>query len=433
MQCAETKPILIVGTTSDYIHWIRQACPGRALFVTAPDIRLNAREKRPLPKEEILVALSDPSQVLDAVKAHLKHWGLVPGGIFCFDCEAMALTAFLAQNLGLDYPSARAIENCRDKYLSKQIWQEYGIPCPRTMPVKNLSDATAFLHSMPRGCVLKPFAGSGSELVFECMDAKGCKKAYQTIAAQLETRRSLPLFRHACSEQYLMLAEERVPGIEFSCDFIVDQNGIRLIRLARKITSPYKPFGTILGYMLPARLPLSMASTNFEALLLQGARALGIHHGICMADVFVNQGQARLIEMTPRPGGDCLPHLLKAVCGMDILKICLDFAQGLGPDLSPYSRAVPHAGIRLISSKAGVVKRIDTSRLDMDPRITGLEIIRRPGHRIQLPPGDYDSMLLGHMIFKPDNETHMATQALTVSKLLTIDIEPGNPTIKGRS
>lgn len=428
------KAILIVGTTSDYIHWIRQACPERALFVTAPEIRLKAREKAPLPKEEILVDLSDPNQVLDAVESHLKRWGIVPGGIFCFDCEAMALTAFLAQKLDLDYPSSRAIENCRDKYLSKQIWQEHGIPCPITMPVKDLSHATAFLRSMPWGCVLKPFAGSGSELVFKCEDEKMCKHAYQTIATQLERRRAHALFRHANSEQYLMLAEERIRGIEFSCDFIVDRNGIRLIRLAKKITSPCKSFGTILGYILPGKLPQGTDTTNFEALLLQGARALGIHRGICMADIFISQGQARLIEITPRPGGDCLPHLLKAVCGMDILKICLDFAQGLEPDLSPYRRAIPHAGIRLISSKAGVVKRIDTSRLDMDPRVAGLEIIRSPGHRVQLPPEDYDSRLLGHMIFKPDNnKTNMETQALTVSKLLRIAIEPGNGTDKGSS
>nr|NJM01818.1 ATP-grasp domain-containing protein [Desulfobacula sp.] len=226
--------ILVTGTTSDYIQWIRSSCPGRALFITHPDIRQRAVEDPPGKDEEILIALSDKGRALDALLTHLKKWGQSLEGVFSFDCESMALASFIARELNLDYPSLEAVRNARDKYISKQLWRDHHIGCPRISPVNSVSDAIEFFNRTETGCVLKPFTGSGSELVFLCQTESGCGSAFETIKTGLDLRNENPLFKQTSSHPHLMLAEEYMEGPEYSCDFTVENGTVRVIRLAKK-------------------------------------------------------------------------------------------------------------------------------------------------------------------------------------------------------
>jgi biotin carboxylase len=418
------KVILVVGTTADYIQWIRLACPGRALFLTEPEIRRSAQEERPVPGEEILVDLSDREPIFDRLTAHLKTWDQAIEGVFSFDCESMGLAAAIAEKWGLDYPSETVIQNCRDKYVSKQIRARHGIRCPRVLPIQSVSDVLAFFKQVASGCVLKPLTGSGSELVFKCETEADCHSAFTAIQEGLESRAQNPLFERLSSSEFLMLAEELIPGTEFSCDFMVDGQTIQIIRTARKIKSPFKPFGTIVGYVLPGRLPQGICQTSLEQVLLKSVQVLGITRGICMVDFIVSDDTIQLIELTPRPGGDCLPYLLKAATGMDILKLCLDFAAKIPLVLTNSDAVSPHVGIRMHADKGGVLTRIESSHLLEDPRVKHLLVTRKPGHRITLPPKDYDSWLLGHVIIAPSNGRYPESQAMSISKTIAICIDP---------
>src|SRR3989339_1328354 len=231
---SETPPqhkILVTGTTPDYIQWIRHSCPGRALFITQPDLRQGAAEDPPGEEEEILVSLADKGLVLETLLAHLKNRNQVLDAIFSFDCESMALASFIAGQLNLDYPSVDAIQNARDKHLSKQLWQARQIGCPRISPVDSVSEVIEFFHTTETGCVLKPFTGSGSELVFRCNTEPECRSAFEAIKTGLAHRTGNPLFKRMVSDGWLMLAEEYMEGPEYSCDFIVENESVRIIRL----------------------------------------------------------------------------------------------------------------------------------------------------------------------------------------------------------
>ncbi|MCX5908762.1 MAG: biotin carboxylase, partial [Deltaproteobacteria bacterium] len=56
------KVTLVVGTTPDYIEWIRKITPDRGLFLTDPILRRRAKEPSPEAKEEILCDLADYPQ-----------------------------------------------------------------------------------------------------------------------------------------------------------------------------------------------------------------------------------------------------------------------------------------------------------------------------------------------------------------------------------
>ncbi len=370
------------------------------------------------------VNLSDRFLVFEALGKHLKAWDQALDGVFSFDCESMALAAAIAEKWGLDYPSEKTIQNCRDKYVSKQIWESHGIGCPRISPINTVSDVLAFFHSVNSGCVLKPLTGSGSELVFKCESESDCHWAFNLIQEGLENRAQNPLFEKSSFQEHLMLAEDLILGTEYSCDFICDHDEIKIIRMTRKIKSPFRPFGTILGYVLPGHLPHFINPNVVDQLSLKSAQVLGITRGLCMVDFIVSGETIALIELTPRPGGDCLPYLLKVSRGMDILKLSLDFAQKYPLELTRYDTVSPHVGIRLHADKSGTLKGIDTSHLGEDPRVKHILLTKKPGHGITLPPKDYDSWLLGHIIIEPSNKKYPESQAMSIAKTINIHIDP---------
>lgn len=417
----KNSKVLVVGTTSDYIQWIRKKCPGRALFLTEPGIRNRAEEELPAGDEEILCCLDDIDQVRRVLCSHLKKCDQNITGVACFDCESMETAALLASFFSLSYPCVDAILNSRDKYVSKKIWQKSGIPSPCMMAVNSMADVKGFLAKTGNEVVLKPFFGSGSELVFRCRTAKECERAFKIIRDGLEERWSLPLFKKKSSHEHLMLAEELIEGIEFSCDFIVEDDRVTIIRLTRKINAVEAPFGTIMGYVIPSFLPHDMDSSRFERILFNGAKSLGIDRGICMVDFIIRNNEPVLIEMTPRPGGDCLPFLLLEAGNLDIITLALDFAEKKELDLP--GGFTPHIGVRIFAHKSGILKRIDLVKLRSNPWIKKMFFIRKPGDLITMPPKDYDSWLLGHVIIKQDMDISPEEQCLLISNLISIEIE----------
>ena len=123
----DNPKVLVVGTTADYIEWIQQHCPGRAIFLTDPMLRQRACETNPAQPEEVLCNLSDYYYRSETLKVHLLKWKLCLDGITSFDCESMELAAVIAKDLALSYPSVGAVNNCRDKFVSKKIWQHNGL------------------------------------------------------------------------------------------------------------------------------------------------------------------------------------------------------------------------------------------------------------------------------------------------------------------
>jgi len=403
---------VVVGTTSDYIDLLRKKAPGKLLFITGDSIRKKAREKAPDPEEEVLCDLSCLEGVIEQVKTHLKDHDLVINGISCFDCESMELAAHLARALNLSYHSLKTIKACRDKSVTRDLWTQNGVETPQAQRIACAPAAMAFFTKMGMPCVLKPVDGSGSERVYRCDTALACETAYHTI-------RSL-------QEQADVIIETFVEGNEYSCDFFIDPQGARPIRFTRKIHAPIPVFGTIMAYELVDFPRGNISPKNFDRLLMKAAQALGIERGICMLDFIVTETGASLLEMTPRPGGDCLPWLIEKGMNLDILS--LNITLGAQPDFQfqPSRRFSSLVGLRIHGHHAGTLKDIDTSRLMRDSRVREVYIKHKSGHVIQLPPADYDSWNLGHILFKPSTLISCEQQCLHLLSLLTIDIRNEN-------
>jgi biotin carboxylase len=415
--------LLVAGTTPDYIEWIRRTCPQRALFITDPTVRSNAREPAPATHEEVLCELADYEHVRKAVTRHLENWGIRVNGVACFDCESMALAALLAEDFSADFVSSSAVNNCRDKFISKTLWQQNGIACPRTAPVRNVENATDFLSATGNDCVLKPLSGSGSELVFRCKTEQECRRAFTVIRNGLQQRINHRLYQGVSGDSPQIIIEEFIDGPEYSCDFLMDEGAATLIRLARKIPSSFGPFGTTMGYVLVDTLPQGFDLQRFCRYLALAAGTLGIKRSICMADFMVLNGEIILLEMAPRPGGDCLPALIRNALQLDILALTLDVAQRRPLHIGPFRPSEPFVGLRIHARQGGIFRRINRAVVQENPRIKEIHVVRHPGDIIRMPPEDYDSFVLGNIIFTPENSGDLMSECSRLLDIFTVEIE----------
>ena len=161
----------------------------------------------------------------------------------------------------------------------------------------------------------------------------------------------------------------------------------------------------------------------FRNQLRTAAKSLGLDRAICMLDFIVRGEQAVMIELTPRPGGDCLPPLLLNCCKMDIFGCTLDFAEG-NPLISSTSLQWQClVGARLFATCSGEIEQIDSSVLLKDHRVVECHLKRGPGHRVILPPEDYESRLLGYVIFEPTGPESIENECIEIASKLKIEIK----------
>ena len=90
------------------------------------------------------------------------------------------------------------------------------------------------------------------------------------------------------------------------------------------------------------------------------------------------------------------------------------------PSIEKWRRLV---GLRLFASKPGKIKTIDTSIIEKDPRVVEISIRAGRGKEIELPPHDYASWLLGHIIFMPTDPHHIEKECQDIAGKLFVEME----------
>ena len=405
--------ILIVGTTADYIEWIECRSRTNALFLTAQRERERAVGKFHTPEHEILVDLNRPDLCLQLLQDYLRSAQTDLAGIACFDDESLPLAALLANELALEFPSEDAIRQCLDKHVSKQVWHAHGVPCPNAQSI-SCHSTERDLETLSFPCVLKPHSGSGSERVFLCHTPEQVHEAMLKITATTK----------GIGDRVTAVAETFIAGTEFSCDFSITDGNVQILRTARKYLASGAPLGTALAYILPAQLSPRMVDTVLPDILARAADAMGISRAICMVDfIITDDNDVVLLELSPRMGGDCLPHILLEGWGIDTISATVEFARGT--PITPWLKesAPTVVGLRVFAPAPGMVAGIDTHTIDSDPRLLSHNLHACLGRTVVLPPEDYSSWLLGHVIFQPYLAEDLEDQILELRESLCLHLE----------
>lgn len=424
----QSKKILVIGTTADYIELLIKRFPEKLFFVTDIKERQKWKELDPGQSLEGLFDLNNQDSVPGELIELLHKKKIEPSGIVCFDCESLALAAIIATKLNLPFSSLESVINCRSKFLSKSIWKKNGIHCPDSEIIRNENDAIRFLKSLNGSAVMKPLTGSGSELVLLCNDEKSCLAGYKTILKKLKNHHdnrmySLQNMKEGENPREDIVMEQYIPGDEYSCDFIIEKGNVKILRLAKKIINHDISFGTVSAYILKVELPEAWDIKKLERSLQDASKSLGLNHTIAMVDFKIYNDEVYFFEITPRQGGDCLPFLIKESSGFDIFKATLDFSEGkkvIVPSSDDWKKVV---GLPLISSQRGVLKKLDAGIIVRDSRVISYNFKRSIGDEIELPPEDYGSRILGYVIFQPETSSKIEEQCLEISRKLIVEME----------
>lgn len=391
--------VLIVGTTTDYVQWISSISKKKVFFLTDSSLRNTALEPKPDSDDEVCWDLSDSKGAILAVERHLQKFTIRICGITSFDCESMELASLIAIKFNLFFQTPNAIRNSRDKFASKRAWEAAGLNIPQYSLLNSREDAEKFHRKINGICVLKPLSGAGSELVFSCKTSNEVKDSYSKIKDGLISRQNNRLFNSkSILNKLSVLAEEFIEGTEYSCDFIIEKNSAKIIRLTEKIKVNSLPFGIIAGYRLVGKIP-EISHNNLVQTVAKAAESIGINKAICMLDFIVRAGEIILIEIAPRPGGDCLPSLLLCASWQNILEMNINLADGKEVEPIDYRKIEPLTALRIFAPKEGLLSGMDVSYLTNNNSIKAINLTANIGRAIKLPPEDYDTWILGNYIF----------------------------------
>jgi len=153
------------------------------------------------------------------------------------------------------------------------------------------------------------------------------------------------------------------------------------------------------------------------------AGVLGFDRCMGMADFIIRDGEPCFLEITPRPGGDCLPQVIEQSSGLDMLGAHLEFAAGRMPKIPPESKWKHTVGLRVHARRRGSISaiRLWADRVRQEILETGW--YREPGDRIVLPPEDYRSWIIGHVIFRPVPGEDIPEQIEAMAAAVEVRIE----------
>jgi biotin carboxylase len=428
----ETGAAVVVGTTPDYVAKLYSEHPGSLIFLIDYRFKGSPFLDDVPPSALLFTSTGGLEEAYQKTRLFFESAGMPLKGMACFDCESLLLASQLASRLRLRFPSSQAIVRSRNKFESRRAWSGAGVASPAAILASDSDQTLHFFRVHGEDIVVKPVSGSGSELLFHCKGEDDVRRAVAVMEEELPRRRTNPLFQpfphplkassiDPCQE---WVVEEFIPGPEFSCDFVYQDGKIRFIRETGKVKAVHRPFGSVLAYTFPPRYPPQFRKETLEKVLMKAVGALGFDWGYFMVDYIVRGGLPMLIEMTPRPGGDSIPDLLKIGAGRNVLDMYLDFVCGELEHFPEDASLVPEsfASINLFAPKEGVIIHLDGSRIISLPHVKSLFLKKKAGDRIVLPPKDYDNRLLGYCVVALEPQCDIPSECRKLEERLTVTI-----------
>ncbi len=212
------------------------------------------------------------------------------------------VAAYAARDLGLSGNHPAAVEACRNKLRSREVFQQGGLRVPkfRAAALNPVPEPALLGISFP--CVLKPLSLSASQGVIRANNSEEFVAAAQRIQRLLE---SPEIRSKSASTANEILIEEYIPGREVALEGLLTEGELRVLAIFDKPDPLRGPYFEETIYVTPSRL----AQETQQAIgncAQEATRALGLSHGPIHAEFRVNENGVWPLEVAARPiGGLC--------------------------------------------------------------------------------------------------------------------------------
>jgi ATP-grasp domain/L-amino acid ligase C-terminal domain 2/ATP-grasp N-terminal domain len=320
------------------------------------------------------------SAVLDAVRANAQ----AVDGILTFGDRPAVAAAYVARGLGLAYNHPVAVQACRSKLRTREVFRDAGLPGPwfRTVALHPSPEPALLGISYP--CVLKPMSLSASQGVIRANSREEFIAAAERIRKLLASPEILAT-REANLDQ--VIVEGYLPGREVALEGLLTDGQLRVLAIFDKPDPLEGPYFEETIYVTPSRLSPSELR-DVERSARESVRALGLTQGPIHAEFRIDEHGVWPLEVAPRPIGGLCARALRFQHVQDGALVAPEDLIGLEELLLRHAVHLPGAdwprepeasGVMMIPvSQSGVLEKVqgeDEAR--GTPGVTDLQITAR--------------------------------------------------------
>lgn len=347
----------------------------------------------------VIAADDDP----DAPGMAMADKAIVPGGLMneeklvaiakseqidgvIHPCSEVAMNVMgrINDELHLSGISKEMAIRATNKHLMREAFERYGAPSPMSILTKDEEDAwQVFCEKFSTNAILKPSRNSGS---------RGIAKVEKGITKDA----FVGLYLRALEESrdHQVLIEQFVEGPEFSVEVIVWNGEPHVLAVTDKKTTE-APYFVELGHNQPSVFPEEIQRKLKDG-AIAGIKALGLSNCAAHCELKVQNGEAYLMEIGARMGGDFIStELTHLSTGIDMVAATISVVLGLEPNLQP-TEEKHGVCIRYFTPKPGKLIAIENEEVLKDAHVYDAEIYHKVGDMIPEVKSSLDRS--GHVI-----------------------------------
>ncbi|HDR50744.1 MAG TPA: ATP-grasp domain-containing protein [Mariniphaga anaerophila] len=283
--------------------------------------------------------------------------------------KPLRLMAKLAQELGLPFHSPEVVERSLDKWLMKQAFLQYGIPCARGKLFKKNEEIKEYdLNDFRYPLVLKPKDATSSQGVFRVEKFSEIKQCAD------ETRKF--------SRNGELIIEEFLEGKEYSVETITFKGKTTIVQYTEKFITPF-PYTVEMGHLQPADLS-DEEKRQIDKVVTAAINVISIDNSAAHTEVKITPEGPKILEIGSRGGGDFISsYLTLASTGISMDEAIIKVALGKEPDLRP--KTSKYSCIKYFSLPVGkrVDKVADYSEIFKEEHVVFAHIALKEGDMIE--------------------------------------------------
>ena len=283
---------------------------------------------------------------------------------------SMNVMGRINDELGLSGISREAAIRATNKHLMREAFEAGNAPSPKSILTESAEDAWNHLQNgFDSDGILKPSRNSGSRGIAKVtrdMPKEDFVKAYDVALNE--------------SRDKSVLIEQFIEGPEFSIEIIVWDSKVNVLTVTDKKTTE-APHFVELGHSQPSCFSAEDVE-KLKAAAVAGVKALGVNNCACHAEAKLMDGEAYLMEIGARLGGDFIStELTHLSTGIDMVAAAINCALGIEPCLEP-TEEKHGVCIRYFCPKPGKLVNISNTEVLNDERVYLWEIYHKEGDMI---------------------------------------------------
>lgn len=232
---------------------------------------------------------------------------------------AMLTVNYVAKEMQLVGNTMSSTYKSTNKYLMRQAFKENGDPSVECVLVDINTDLKNAVKELTFPVIVKPTDRSGSRGVCKVDDIKSLDSAVNVAIEESFEKKAI--------------IENYINGDEYSVEGISYNGKHKILAVTKKYTTGAPHFIEI-RHVEPAPIN-SVLRNEIEKVVMHALNSLEIRSGASHAEIKVENGDIKIVEIGGRMGGDCIgSHLVQYSTGIDYIKAVIDIAVGNIPDLT---------------------------------------------------------------------------------------------------